>query len=1752
MKLDMKNAALLVAAFLPVVAYCGGFALAERGRPPACTIVVSDSANAVQKYAAEELRDHVKRITGVTLPIAIERGSAARAVVLSSGHFEDDGFRLRTDKESLFVEGGARCGVLYGVYEILERFGGCGWFAPGVETIPEADSLAVPYGLDVREKPAFVQRDSSWYGVKHDRVFAARLRHNGVRSSGDDPRLGGPSPHQFDKVLGNCHTFHKMIPAKRYFKDHPEYFSEKNGVRTANPNNEQSSQLCLTNPDVERIVISNVMERIRSSPGVRYFGVSQNDTPNSYCTCKACKAIDDEEESHAGTMIRFVNRVAEAVEKEFPDVTIETLAYHYSQKPPKLTRPRHNVMPCLCSIRCDFSRPMAESRYGENAKFRDDIRRWREISNLLYVWDYPSSYSSYLMAMPNIRTLRENLRFFRDNGVTHLYEQGNGQGPHGWFAELKAWITSKLEWNPDQPLEPLLARFFAGYYGAAAPAVRRYFDAVSEECLKRDETVVPLTCGEYETSEAYPQDFFDSIAPFWEEALAAVKDDPVRREAVEWGRLSSDFIRAMRFRVTPSGAKIACVPAGYAVDGARRLEMQGIVRDRVLPLLERKPHVRIREGELVNNNALETLRAFAAAPAQEAVGPVVALEERHGGISAKDRGEFVDDPAAEDGRAARLEPGAGWTYRLFVSTGIACVPGSSCRLRIRARVVKRAGADGVALDGGVYNLTTKKYKIARKFKASEMSEKYAWYDLGVFAMSTDDEIYISPGLRNSDGSLASNGLFVDKMELSLVDSPSAKDTRPYEFRLADRKKDFREPCADFENAADWRVETSDAEATFECNSARMLFGAKTGELRYRGNGKSPVVRLFPKKPVKAPADADSLTVWVRGNHWGHGANRQFDIPSPDLFAEIRLKDGTKRKYKIAKMIWLDWYLVAFRLPEADAKTGMDSFLGFSLEGKMQGNFLSMHFDNLALFRDPRGPLSIQPRAKRNLKPLPDADQGVNTGSGTLPFPICEETILPAAKRDDALAFSCEEGVDGPDFRVSRDGSAPVSVFADGGVKAIVSDAGLAVKPTRAKRLKRWTDGGDTVERWQHSAPGAEAVVVFAYRRMGNSMVVDMRAEKGAVAEVSAGDVAGVDVRTSFTVPYLAYGPDVAQGSDSRRAPVVAFDARGRNGKSATLFRYAAGDWYRSNASRMDGDLGASRRMTQRFYYLPKSDGKYVPLSERIFINVSTKFDEVLPSIPNPPSPLKHITGKRLWRAHASSESRERDRLFWRTLHRYGITEVIVNDHETMWRDGGESYTFRTSFAEKKGGDKGQYDYTRFMRDELGYFYGPYDNFWDYAPVNENFTFDNVAMRSDGSYMTSWMRCYAPKAVTAPEWSERIVPEVQRKMKFNTCYCDCHTAGSPWCRTDYDARVPGAGTFSAAFYAFGELLLCQRRDWQGPIYSEGSTRYFYAGLIDGNYADDRGYAFQHQPWIVDFDLLKLHPLECDFGMGTVSMFYPDNITLQERRYYLPHFNSKAEREEIVDRYLAATVAFGHSGFLIAEYCFDPPRNFGPAYGPTRFGRFAFADGMPIAWRSYYMIQAAAARYTQSDVAEIGYVNGRGEEERTSEALLSGTVARNQIHVLYKDGTEVASNGSRKERMRVRMADGAFDLPPCGYRVRSADGKVVSECSDRGGRKADYAESPDYIYIDGRGRMTERAKAKADGPAVCRVLADGYEIIPFGETRCSFRIDGGRAVALDLDGREIGPAKSSVDSDGWYSVKPVLGAVSYKVSRDRSID
>jgi hypothetical protein len=226
-------------------------------------------------------------------------------------------------------------------------------------------------------------------------------------------------------------------------------------------------------------VIEGVRGWIKEMPDATIFSVSQNDWTNP-CQCAKCKAIDDREGTPQGSILEFVNKVAEAIEKEAPHVAIDTLAYWYSRKPPKTLKPRPNVIIRLCSIECCFAHPL-DSECPENKKFADDIRAWSKIADRLYIWDYVTNFHNYIMPWPNFEVLGSNVRFFTKHNVVGLFEQGSyASGGGGEAEEMRAYVLAKLLWDPDVDERKVRDEFIDGVYGRAADKVREYVNVIHE------------------------------------------------------------------------------------------------------------------------------------------------------------------------------------------------------------------------------------------------------------------------------------------------------------------------------------------------------------------------------------------------------------------------------------------------------------------------------------------------------------------------------------------------------------------------------------------------------------------------------------------------------------------------------------------------------------------------------------------------------------------------------------------------------------------------------------------------------------------------------------------------------------------------------------------------------------------------------------------------------------------------------------------------------------------------------------------------------------------------------------------------------------------------------------------------------------------------------------------------------------------------------------------------------------------------
>ena len=962
--------------------------------------------------------------------------------------------------------------------------------------------------------------------------------------------------------------------------------------------------------------------------------------------------------------------------------------------------------------------------------------------------------------------------------------------------------------------------------------------------------------------------------------------------------------------------------------------------------------------------------------------------------------------------------------------------------------------------------------------------------------------------------------------------------RPYELDWAKRTQDHCSPLVDFEELNGWRVECRDAVASFECSREQQIWGAHVGKLTYRGTGNSPEVRIHPPQPLPINEPFDAVTLWCYGNNWGWASDPS--TPRVQVSALFEDQAGKELSVFLYTVDWKEWNLLHKRLtPEQiqQVKAGA-KFTGLLVTGGKNVEDRILYFDNLAVFTERFPPLTFEPRPLRGIDMLPGEASGANTGPDRLPFPSRTQTILPSnlterftntvatAMVDNAESYVFTyNGADGrlvyrltpqtgawSDLRAewSDNTSAhqaghpsplPIQPCVDGGIYLQTPKGPLL--PQKAEHLGTARKDNEVQSRWRLSAQSESVEVTYVYRLWNKSLVMDVLAPGGSIAEVRFGHAAGSGLQNPRLVTNPFYPAD-----GGRPAVVVAGSAE------TPVFLTGNVDWYLSNASILWAANSISTNgvtYTGGTRYVPLTNGKRNDCFERFFLTLSPHYEEVLPEIPNPPSPWRGITGTRLWRAHGAS-NREQDARYWTEVGRYGMTQMVVTDHETLWRDEGESFTFRTRAAPGKGGDQGAYDYARLMQDKLGFIYGPYNNFTDFAPVNEFWNFDMVSRSPENQLQHAWMRCYAPKPARAIEFCARLAPQIQRKFHFSTAYCDVHTAVAPWHRVDHDPRVPGAGTFAAVFYSFGEIMLEQKKAWNGPVYSEGNYHCFYMGLTDGNYGQDQSYRPAENPWLVDFDLCKMHPLGCNFGMGNLDMFYANRPR--------PH-DTPEQRDEELDRFLAATVAFGHPGFLVME------------------------GGYGNALRSYYMLQQLHSRYCLTNAAEIRYVDSDGRLLDTTHAVASGVFQRSQVVTRYMDGTVTAANGSRTERLRCQAFGRALDLPPNGYAGWTADRTIDVLSSDPHGHRCDYAFTPAYIYLDSRGKFDRFPRAAGKGLGVCRILAAGqYEIIYYQDAQCGFGISASSAVALDKDNHELGAAQLRVE-DGFTYVRPVQGAFSYKL-------
>lgn len=414
-------------------------------------ILLPENPSQYEIKAVEVFQYYFKQVTGTKLPNTSNPSGqnfiSIGTTSLSNETNTEEGFEIRSTGDNILLNGKDR-NILFATYHFIEEFLQCRKWAPNEKAeCPKIRNIEVPAELAITEKSPFEYRE----------VYSTAIL--------DDEYLDWYKLHNLDELWGLWgHSYFKLI-SPQLFKSNPELFSYFRGKR-------RPLQLCLSNEEVFQRSVEKLDELFPNDPEKKYWSISANDGVG-HCECDECNLVNQDEGGPQGSLIRFVNKIAE----KYPDKTFTTLAYGATATPTLKIVPRENVIIFLSNIDIYRNKPVKSE---ESAKFfRSNLDGWLRLTPNVFVWDYATQFTNYLAPFPDVFNLEENIDYYRKKGVKGLFVQMGGED-HVDNNALKTYLLSKHLWSDKSADEDKIEKFLNGYYGKSTPFVRKYLSLLSE------------------------------------------------------------------------------------------------------------------------------------------------------------------------------------------------------------------------------------------------------------------------------------------------------------------------------------------------------------------------------------------------------------------------------------------------------------------------------------------------------------------------------------------------------------------------------------------------------------------------------------------------------------------------------------------------------------------------------------------------------------------------------------------------------------------------------------------------------------------------------------------------------------------------------------------------------------------------------------------------------------------------------------------------------------------------------------------------------------------------------------------------------------------------------------------------------------------------------------------------------------------------------------------------------------------------
>ncbi len=540
--LDMKKSLFML--LLAVIA--GLFGCQVVGSLPPAAVVVPDNANAIEKFAAGELAEYLKKSTGRDFQIISEGKLAAG----QNGYFigrtqraaaenvaipeKDNSFVIKYCAGSVLICGRDGvgwesndynpAGTLFGVYHFLRNSLGVRWIYPGKD------------GEFVPQRNGFVPDKSCEY--VYEPQFSDRF--NNRRVKGDIRRFYRRNMFLSYSPLSKGRGGHNVWIYREYGKSDPDLFAmDVKGNRFCAPN----GTFCLSNPKLHDVLFKHAVKT-----GSQYISGQEADNVLR-CQCENCKALDGADvrgptaryavyPNMGERYARWYKMLLEKSRKEQHPLKVSAYAYQSFFYAPRQTKLAPEVMVGLVP---DLPFPR---RPEHNEFLRKEYQAWKDSGATLYL---RSNYFHGGYCMPEVwyDEYADELKYLWQLGIVGVVTDGMDDM---WATRgLDCYIAARLHTDPSLDAEKVFEEYISAF-GKAAPEVKNYFKFfqryMKENCARINDI--------YETTgrnwyfhgfnyplyahRIFPEKVLHSQLATLDRAAELVKDDPAALKKVEFLR----------------------------------------------------------------------------------------------------------------------------------------------------------------------------------------------------------------------------------------------------------------------------------------------------------------------------------------------------------------------------------------------------------------------------------------------------------------------------------------------------------------------------------------------------------------------------------------------------------------------------------------------------------------------------------------------------------------------------------------------------------------------------------------------------------------------------------------------------------------------------------------------------------------------------------------------------------------------------------------------------------------------------------------------------------------------------------------------------------------------------------------------------------------------------------------------------------------------------------------------------------------